>query len=192
MNQQAEMRERTLYFWLEFGSTYSHISVQRIQALAAPLGVQIAYRPFLLGPIFGAQGWNDSPFNIYEAKGKYMWTDVERRCAKLGIEYKKPTTMPRNGVLAARVAQAAEGQEWQADFIRAVYNCNFVADLDIANAQLLKAELAKVGCDDPDAMIETSLSAENKLLLRERNEEAIAAGIFGAPSFVAKDEMFWG
>jgi 2-hydroxychromene-2-carboxylate isomerase len=186
------MERRTLYCWLEFGSTYSHISAQRIQALSKSFDVNIAFRPFLLGPIFGAQGWNDSPFNIYPAKGAYMWKDMKRICKKRGIAFNKPSTMPRNGVLAARVAQIADGQEWQAEFIRGVYNSNFVADQDISDPEVLKAVLAAVGCDYPEQVLEDSLSKENKLLLHERNAEAIAHGMFGAPSFVANGEMFWG
>ena len=45
-------------------------------------GVALAWRPFLLGPIFAAQGWRDSPFNIYPAKGRYMWRDMERICER--------------------------------------------------------------------------------------------------------------
>jgi 2-hydroxychromene-2-carboxylate isomerase len=189
---KREMERRTLYLWLEFGSTYSHISVQRIQALSKSFDVDIAFRPFLLGPIFGAQGWNDSPFNIYPAKGEYMWKDMERRCEKYSIAFNKPSQMPRNGVLAARVAQIADGQEWQADFIRNVYNSNFVADQDISDREVLKSVLANVGCENPEQVLEDSLSKKNKLLLRERNAEALTHGIFGAPSFVANGEMFWG
>lgn len=60
----------TVEFWFEFASTYSYPAAMRIEALAAGRGVQVAWRPFLLGPIFQQQGWNDSPFNIYQAKGR--------------------------------------------------------------------------------------------------------------------------
>jgi len=49
--------------------------------------VPLEWRPFLLGPIFQAQGWNDSPFNIYAAKGRYMWRDLERICADIGVPF---------------------------------------------------------------------------------------------------------
>ena len=62
--------ERTLEFWFEFGSTYSYPAAMRIEALAAARGVVLRWCPFLLGPIFQEQGWNDSPFNLYPAKGE--------------------------------------------------------------------------------------------------------------------------
>ena len=74
-------------FWFEFGSTYSHPAAQRIESLASQRGVPLRWRAFLLGPIFREQGWNDSPFNLYPAKGRYMWRDLERICAGHDIAY---------------------------------------------------------------------------------------------------------
>ena len=68
-------------FWYEFASTYSYLSAMRVEAAAKEQGVEVQWKPFLLGPIFNSQGWNDSPFNIYPAKGAYMWRDMERQCA---------------------------------------------------------------------------------------------------------------
>ncbi len=74
----------TLAFWYEFASTYSYPAAARIEARAAAAGVALEWRPFLLGPIFARQGWADSPFNIYPAKGRYMWRDLQRICAREG------------------------------------------------------------------------------------------------------------
>jgi len=51
-------------FWYEFASTYSYPAAMRVEDAAREAGVTLVWRPFLLGPIFGAQGWNDRPFNI--------------------------------------------------------------------------------------------------------------------------------
>jgi 2-hydroxychromene-2-carboxylate isomerase len=61
---------RTIDFWYEFASTYSYVTAMRITQAAAKAGVAVRWRPFLLGPIFKELGWNDSPFNIYAAKGE--------------------------------------------------------------------------------------------------------------------------
>ena len=68
-------------FWFEFASTYSYPAAMRVEAVAAARSVEVVWRPFLLGPIFVRQGWDDSPFNLYPAKGSYMWRDLERSCA---------------------------------------------------------------------------------------------------------------
>jgi len=72
-------------FWFDFASTYSYPASSRIETLAGQAGTTVEWRPFLLGPIFQAQGWNDSPFNVYPAKGRYMWRDMERICDRLGL-----------------------------------------------------------------------------------------------------------
>ena len=59
-------------FWYEFASTYSYPAAMRIEALAEAAGIALRWRPFLLGPILKEQGLNDSPFNIFAAKGRYM------------------------------------------------------------------------------------------------------------------------
>jgi DSBA-like thioredoxin domain len=63
---------------------------RRIERLADAAQVELRWRPFLLGPIFKAYGWNDSPFNIYAAKGRYMWRDLQRICDAEGLPLKLP------------------------------------------------------------------------------------------------------
>ena len=74
----------TLDFWYEFASNYSYLSAMRIGDLAEKAGVSVRWRPFLLGPVFAAQGMNDSPFNIYPIKGRHMIRDMERQSAAVG------------------------------------------------------------------------------------------------------------
>ena len=104
-------------FWYEFASTYSYPAALRVAALADERGVSLIWRPFLLGPIFIAQGWRDSPFNIYPAKGRYMWRDLERTCGAMGVPLKRPEPFPQPSLLAARVALALDGDE-RSDFSR--------------------------------------------------------------------------
>ena len=57
-------------FWFDFASTYSYPAAAQIESVASAYGAAVEWNAFLLGPVFKAQGWNDSPFNIYPAKGK--------------------------------------------------------------------------------------------------------------------------
>jgi 2-hydroxychromene-2-carboxylate isomerase len=180
-----------LEFWFEFASTYSYPAALRIEAAARAAGVALAWRPFLLGPIFRAQGWNDSPFNIYPAKGRYMWRDLERVCAKHGVPFRKPSQFPRPSLLAARIACLGADQPWGPDFVRAVYRANFAEDRDIAAPATLAAILDGLG-QDATAIIERAESAVTKDRLRAATDEATRRGIFGAPTFTAGDELFWG
>ena len=180
-----------LNFWFDFASTYSYPSVIRIERLAAERGVNIVWRPFLLGPVFNAQGWNDSPFNIYPAKGRYMWRDLERVCLAEGIQFRRPSQFPRNGLLAARIACWYDEAPWLPDFLRAVFCANFQDDLDISEVAVVGKCLAAVG-QSTEIILAQSQSAEAKAKLRAQSEEALTRGIFGAPFFTIGDEHFWG
>ena len=178
-------------FWFEFGSTYSYPTAMRIGALAAARQVPVSWRAFLLGPIFAEQGWNDSPFNLQPTKGRYMWRDLERICAAHEIPWRRPSAFPRNGLLAARVACRFSQASWLPDFVRAVYRANFEQDLDIGAVETVARCLACTG-EDPGALLAQAQSPDSKAELRARTEEAVAQGIFGAPSFVVAGELFWG
>ena len=183
----------SMEFWFEFGSTYSYPSAVQIEDAATESGVTVRWNPFLLGPIFAEQGWDDSPFNLYPAKGRYMWRDMERLCAKRGIPFAKPSRFPRSGVLAARVAclAAATSEPWLPAFVRAVFRANFAEDREIGDAAEIHAILDSLGLPG-SRIVERSDTPDNKQRLREQTKRAAGLGIFGAPSFVAGGELFWG
>jgi 2-hydroxychromene-2-carboxylate isomerase len=178
-------------FWFEFGSTYSYLTAARIEQTTEVVGIEIEWRPFLLGPIFGAQGWNDSPFNVYPAKGRYMWRDMERLAERFGLPFQRPSSFPRNGLIAARLALIAADEGWCADWARAVYAANFVEDLDIGDPAILSGLLETLG-QDPGRRLAAADQADNKQRLRAQTERAVELGIFGAPSFIVGDELYWG
>ena len=178
-------------FWFEFGSTYSYPAAMRIDALAARRGVGVSWRAFLLGPIFRDQGWNDSPFNLYASKGRYMWRDLDRLCRAQGIPFRRPSEFPRNGLLAARVACRFSEAAWLPDFVRAVYRANFAEDLDISSPATISACLTAAGAD-AETVLDEAGSPDSKARLRRQTEEATELGIFGAPSFLVGGELFWG
>jgi 2-hydroxychromene-2-carboxylate isomerase len=181
-----------LDFWFDFASTYSYPAAMRIAPLAAAAGVAVRYRPFLLGPIFKAQGWDTSPFNVYAAKGRYMWRDLERLCADLSLPFRRPEPFPQNGLLAARVALAGLDDDWGEDFCRAVFRAAFAEGRRIDDAAVVGGIVAGLK-GDPRTILDTALTDGNKLRLRQQTGEAQRLGIFGAPTFVTADgELFWG
>jgi len=185
------MNRLTFEFWFDFASTYSYLSVHRIEELARPHGIAIIWKPFLLGPIFKSQGWDTSPFNIYKVKGVYMWRDIERCCDKYGIPFEMPSEFPRNGILAARVSVAFEDESWVTDFIKKVFESNFAHDIDISDESEIASVLDSLG-QDPQRVLSLAKSHGNKDRLRHQTQAAIDKGLFGAPAFVIGDEIFWG
>jgi 2-hydroxychromene-2-carboxylate isomerase len=153
--------------------------------------VPVVWEPFLLGPIFVQQGWNDSPFNVYPAKGRYMWRDLERLCEGYGIPFARPSRFPRDGLLAARVACLAKSEPWLPEFVRAVFRANFSEDREIGDAVEIREILDSLGRPGK-RLVEQAQAPENKMFLREQTRQAGELGIFGAPSFVVGGELFWG
>ncbi len=178
----------SLTFWYEFASTYSWLAAERIEALAAAAGIHIAWRPFLLGPIFVAQGWTSSPFNLYPAKGRNMWRDMERQCAAMGLQLQRPDPFPQNSLLAARVATALPPSA-RPRFSRAVFRAQFTRGASIADrADILR----NTDGTSPDALAAAE-TVETKSALRTATKQAQSLGIFGAPSFTTgSGELFWG
>jgi len=181
---------RTLDFWYEFASTYSYLSVFRIEPLAEQAGVALRWRPFLLGPIFSAQGWMSSPFNLFPAKGRYMWRDLERTCAARGQPFTHPPGFPQNSLNAARLALAVPDAR-RPEFSRAVFAAEFGRGQVISDETLLAGLLREL--DLPEDLLEQAKSEAIRARLREETETARKLGLFGAPSFVTADgEIFWG
>jgi 2-hydroxychromene-2-carboxylate isomerase len=207
----------SLDFWFEFASTYSYPAAMRIAPLAREAGVTVRFRPFLLGPVFQAQGWNTSPFNVYAAKGGNMWRDLERLCADLKLSFRRPEPFPQNSLLAARVALVGLGtasgerssseqswdaqpwdtqpwdeQSWGEQFCRAVFLAEFCEGLQIDDVAVLSDILARLNVE-PEPVLDAARTDTNKARLRTQTEEAQRLGIFGAPSFLTADgELFWG
>lgn len=182
----------TLDFWFEFASTYSYPAAMRIGSAALERGVSVRWRPFLLGPIFKQNGWTTSPFNMYPVKGRYMWRDLERICGALDLPFAEPPQFPQNTILPARVALVAFADGWGEAFTAAVYRAQFGERKNIGEADTIAAIVGALGKDASDIMTRAQ-SDDNKLRLRQQNDEAMERGIFGAPSFVTADgELFWG
>jgi 2-hydroxychromene-2-carboxylate isomerase len=177
--------------WFEFGSNYSYLSLMRIEALASSAGVPLRWKPFLLGPIFRELGYQSSPFNEQKEKGAYVWRDMARRAAKYGLAFTRPSVFPRQALLPMRVALLGAQQPWMGEFCRRIMLQNWVHDTDIDNAGVVLAALAGL-VPDPAAIVEAAGQDDTKAALRAQTAEARRLGIFGAPTFMVKGEMFWG
>ncbi|MCB1894639.1 MAG: 2-hydroxychromene-2-carboxylate isomerase [Zoogloeaceae bacterium] len=181
----------TVEFWFDFGSNYSYISTMRIEAAASRSGLQVRWRPFLLGPIFRSFGWESSPFVLQQAKGEYVWQDMVRECRKAGIAWRRPSVFPRPAVLPLRVALVGAEQPWIGAYCRRVMSLNFAEDRDIDSVDAVASVLHQLGLEVRDVLAAAQSDA-NKRKLREQTEAAMALKIFGAPTFLVGDEMFWG
>lgn len=182
---------KEIEFWFEFASTYSYLAAHRIEDLAYGANLKVKWRSFLLGPIFAAQGWNDSPFNIYPVKGVYMWRDMERLADRYGLPFKKPSLFPRANMAAARIAFLGADEPWCADFVKAVYTANFAEDRATETDEVIGEIVTAIG-EDRDALFEAISDPALKDAFKAQNARAADLGIFGAPSVTVGSELFWG
>jgi len=180
-------------FWFEFASTYSYVSAMRVEAEAAERHVSVRWRPFLLGPIFVAQGWNSSPFNLYPAKGRYMWRDLARVCSDHGLPFRRPPEFPQNSLIAARLALIGATEGFLVPFAKAVFAAEFGAGRDISRPESLHGILVELGLDAAALLARARTDEAVKSRLKASTGEAQSLGIFGSPSFMTEDnELFWG
>jgi 2-hydroxychromene-2-carboxylate isomerase len=179
-------------FWFDFASTYSYPAAMRVRRLADEAGVAVRFRPFLLGPIFKAQGWTTSPFNLFPARGRNMWRDLERICADAGLPFQRAAPFPQNSVLAARVALVGLNERWGEQFCLDVFRTEFGQGRSIDVASVLADILSHLNVA-PEPTLAAATSDDNKLKLRNQTEQAQQLGVFGAPTFTTADsELFWG
>lgn len=181
-----------LEFWYDFPSPYAYLASMRIDALAAAAGVEVIWRPVLLGPLLARRPGNPSPNqNAGDVQARYRRRDVHRLAQAYSLPLVWPASYPRFSLLAARVALLAAGEGWAAPFSRAVFQANFEQDRDIAQPAVIAGILADQGRDADDVIARATAPAHKAALVAE-GEWAAARGMFGVPSFLVGDELFWG
>ncbi len=178
-------------FWFEFASNYSYLSVMRIEAAAAQCGVKVIWQPFLLGPIFESLGWNTSPFVLQKLKGEYVWKDMQRQCQKYGLPWRQPGIFPRRSTLPLRVALLGSEQPWIGAYCQRIMRLNFAEDREIDTVEQVASVLEEFRLPALQLIAEAQSDA-NRQHFRAQIDLARAKGVFGAPTFFVKGEMFWG
>lgn len=182
--------EPTLEFFFFIGSTYSHLSVHRAEALAREAGVALVWRPFSVRTLMREQ--NNIPFAGKPAKTAYMWRDLERRARRFGVPFDGIAPYPIDAdERANRVATLAAMQGWCPDFTRAAYRAWFLDKQDPGRPEVLARILAGLG-RDAAAAIEAADGDAVRADYARQTDRARALGLFGSPSFVHGSEVFWG
>lgn len=183
------MDERLDLFFF-YGSTYTYLTVMRVEEAAARAGVGIRWRPFNAREIMLEQ--DNIPFRDKPVKRRYMWRDVERRAVRHGIPFEGIPTYPVDpDLLANRVGIVAAAEGWCPEYTRETYRAWFLEDRPPGEPESLAAVLRSLG-KDPDDVISRAQSQETRERFASETEAARNMGIFGSPTFVAGGEIFWG
>jgi 2-hydroxychromene-2-carboxylate isomerase len=177
-------------FWFSVGSTYSYLSVMRIDEVARRTGLTFRWRPFDVRAIMVEM--NNVPFHTKPAKLRYMWRDVERRADVYGLPWSAVPPYPiKHLSLVNRIALSATEEGWCADYVKSAYQNWFISGLDPSVEPTLSDTLRGIG-QTPDKVIARATSEEAKAALEAATSAAQALGIFGSPTFVTNRELFWG
>ena len=181
-----------LRFWFDFSSPYSYIANEWIDAVAARAGRTVQRHAVLLGVTFQAAELK-SPVS-YPLKGPYSMRDFARSARFAGVPYAMPPVFPVPTQNAARVfwwQHDTQGTEAAARWATAGLRAMFVRQVPLHEPAALKALAAEQGLD-ADAAEAAWNDPFWKARLKQANDEAIAAGVFGAPFFIVDGEPFWG
>jgi 2-hydroxychromene-2-carboxylate isomerase len=153
------MASAKLDFWFTMGSTYSFLTVMRLEELARSTGVSFRWRPFHLLVIL--QEMDHVPFANKPAKLAYMWRDIERRAAMYGIPARLPAPYPaKHSVVANLVATVGMREGWGADFVRAAYRRWFQLGQETGDEPNLSESLRDIG-QDPSRVMAAARSAQS-------------------------------
>lgn len=178
-------------FFFDVGSPFSHIAWCALPEIAARNGAEIVWRPILIGGIFKATG-NSSPATV-PAKWVYSSIDLQRWADHYGIAFKMNPHFPINTLPLMRGATAMlmRGPEQLERYLDVIYPAMFEQPVNLGNVQEIGKVLARAGIDPQELLAEIGTDAV-KDKLRADTEEAVARGVFGAPTFFVGKDMFWG
>jgi 2-hydroxychromene-2-carboxylate isomerase len=181
-----------LDFYFDFTSPYSYIASEWIEALAARHGRTVRWHAILLGATFQAAELKGPV--AYPIKREYSLRDFRRSARFEGVPYVPPEEFPIPTQNAARLfwwlhdtSDAAAAIAWARAGLRAY----FTRGLMLSQPAALRTLAAEAGLDADEAEAVWN-DAQWKARLKRANDEAIAAGVFGAPFFFVDGEPFWG
>jgi 2-hydroxychromene-2-carboxylate isomerase len=182
---------KSFEYWFDFGSPAAYLAFTQLPKLEAETNAQAVYRPMLLGGVFQATG-NQSPASV-PAKGAYTFKDFDRFAKRYGVPFKNNPHFPINTLLLMRAAvglQAHEPERFMA-YCKAVYQAIWVDALDMNDPATVGGVLHKAGFD-PQTLVALANEPATKEALKSATAEAVTRGVFGAPTFFAGGQMFWG
>ena len=178
-------------FFFDIGSPASYLAWTQLPRIAAAAGAAITWKPMLLGGVFKVIG-NASPVTI-PAKGKWLMHDLARFAARYGVPLRIPSNFPVNTLPLMRGAAGLQRKR-PADFqpyLQAMFNAMFAQGLDLGNPEMLTGVLTAAGFDNAEFEALIGDPAVKQALIEGTNE-AVARGVFGAPTMFVGDEMHFG
>ena len=183
---------KKIEFWYSIGSTYTYLSTQRLTEIANKKNIEFEWCPFSVRSRMIEM--ENVPFMAEKKRDKidYMWRDVQRRANFYGFDAKVPAPYPlKEFDLANKVAILGKDQGWIKEYTILTYKKWFLEHLEPGSEPNLTSTLREIGLD-PDKIINLAQADEIEQKYLKNTEMAKNKGIFGSPSFIVENEVFWG
>ena len=189
------MPTKSLEFFFDVGSPTAYLAHTQLPRIAAEAGANLVYRPMLLGGVFKATG-NASPVAV-PAKGRWMGQDLARWAGRYGVPFAFNPFFPINTLTLMRGAAGLQLRQPQAfgAYVDAVFQAMWAAPRNLGESSEVAALLATLPAGlglTAEAFTALVADAEVKARLAANTDEAVARGVFGAPTCFVGDAMFFG
>ncbi|QLG92469.1 2-hydroxychromene-2-carboxylate isomerase [Pseudomonas yamanorum] len=182
---------KTLEFFFDLGSPATYLAYTQLPGLCAETGTQLIYQPMLLGGVFKATG-NASPATI-AAKGRYMFLDLARYAKRYNVPLKFNPNFPINTLTLMRAVTGIQMRQPERfiDFIDCLFRALWVEGRHLGDPTIVAHVLTEHGFDPAEVLALTNDEAV-KAALKDKTENAIQRGVFGAPSMFVGNQLFFG
>jgi 2-hydroxychromene-2-carboxylate isomerase len=182
---------KAVEFYFDVGSPAAYLAWTQLPQIAREAGAEIEYRPFLLGGVFQATG-NRSPMEV-PAKGQYMQDDLQRFARRYGVPFAHNPHFPINTLTLMRGAIGLQMREpaRMVPYVDAVYRAIWVDGKNMNDPATVGKVLQQAGFA-PEQLLALASDPAVKDHLKSETQEAVARGVFGAPTFFLGQAMFWG
>jgi len=179
----------TLEFYFDYGSPYSYLADTQVEAIAKRAGAAQVRKPMLLGGVFKSTG-NASPMTI-ELKSKWSATDLPMWARHYGVPFRRNPFFPVNTLALMRGATAAQIDGVFEKYHPAMFKAMWVDGRNLNDIKEVVAVLTAAGLD-AQKIGNRIQDQDVKDRLKATTDEAVARGVFGAPTSFVDDMMFFG
>ena len=182
---------KTLEFFFDLGSPASYLAYTQLPALCAETAAQLVYQPMLLGGVFKATG-NASPITV-PAKGRYMFDDLARYAQRYQVTLRFNPHFPINTLVLMRAVTGIQMRQPERfdDFVDCLFRALWVEGLHLGDPSVVANVLTEHGFD-PEEVLALANDESVKAALKNKTEQAVQRGVFGAPSLFVGNQLFFG
>lgn len=182
---------KTLEFFFDLGSPASYLAYTQLPALCTETAAQLVYQPMLLGGVFKATG-NASPITV-PAKGRYMFDDLARYAQRYQVTLRFNPHFPINTLVLMRAVTGIQMRQPERfdDFVDCLFRALWVEGLHLGDPSVVANVLTEHGFD-PEEVLALANDESVKAALKDKTEQAVQRGVFGAPSLFVGNQLFFG